>query len=91
MDQDKASLEEASGCGIVFQPMAEPTVPDGFRDDLYGFEFQTDDAPGLVAEFTSLLGNFGILTLGHTGERRVVPGLTPLVQAVQRFVVMLPR
>jgi len=91
MDQDKESLKEASGCGVVFQPMQEPTVPDGFQEDLYGFEILADDAPGLMAEFTRLLDRFGILIVGHTGERKVVPGLTTLVQAGQRFVVMLPR
>ncbi len=90
MERDKDKLKLESGVGVVFQPMNEPTVPVGFQDDLYGFDVITDDAPGLVAELTRLAEEFGLLLVGHTGELRVVPGLTPLVQAGQKFVVMLP-
>ncbi|MCH9001015.1 MAG: hypothetical protein IIC02_00455 [Planctomycetes bacterium] len=90
MEREKEKLEFASGVGVVFQPMNEPTVPEGFQDGLYGFDVITDDAPGLVAKLTRLAEEFGLLLVGHTGELRVVPGLTPLVQAGQKFVVMLP-
>ncbi len=90
MERDKEMLKVANGVGVVFQPMNEPTVPTGFQNDLYGFDVITDDAPGLVAELTRLAEEFGLLLVGHTGELRVVPGLTPLVQAGQKFVVMLP-
>ena len=90
MEREKEQLEFASGVGVVFQPMNEPTVPEGFQDGLYGFDVITDDAPGLVAKLTHLAEEFGLLLVGHTGELRVVPGLTPLVQAGQKFVVMLP-
>ncbi len=90
MERDKEKLKLESGVGVVFQPMNEPTVPVGFQDDLYGFDVITDDAPGLVAELTRLAEEFGLLLVGHTGELRVVGGLTPLVQAGQKFVVMLP-
>ena len=90
MEREKEKLEFASGVGVVFQPMNEPTVPEGFQDGLYGFDVITDDAPGLVAKLTHLAEEFGLLLVGHTGELRVVPGLTPLVQAGQKFVVMLP-
>ena len=91
MEREKQKLESASGVGVVFQPMNEPTVPEGFQDDLYGFDVITDDAPGLVAKLTRLVEEFELLLVGHTGELRVVPGLTPLVQAGQKFVVMLPQ
>ena len=90
MDRDKEDLRKASNCGVVFQPVKQPTVPDGFQEDLYGFDIMTDDAPGLVAELTSLVGTYGMMIVGHTGERRVVPGPKPLVQAGQKFVVLLP-
>lgn len=90
MEREKEKLEFASGVGVVFQPMNEPTVPEGYQDDLYGFDVITDDAPGLVAKLTRLAEEFGLLLVGHTGELRVVGGLTPLVQAGQKFVVMLP-
>ncbi len=90
MEREKEKLKHASGVGVVFQPMNEPTVPEGFQDDLYGFDVITDDAPGLVAKLTRLADEFGLLLVGHTGELRVVGGLTPLVQAGQKFVVMLP-
>ncbi len=90
MEREKEKLKHTSGVGVVFQPMNEPTVPEGFQDDLYGFDVITDDAPGLVAKLTRLADEFGLLLVGHTGELRVVGGLTPLVQAGQKFVVMLP-
>ncbi len=90
MDRDIEGLRAASGCGVVFQPMQEPTVPGGFQADLHGFEIVTDDVSGLIAELTLLVEEYGMLLVGHTGERRVVSGLTPLVQAGQKFVVMLP-
>jgi len=90
MNRDKESLKAATGCGVVFQPMHQPTVPDGFQNDLYGFDIVTDDAPGLIAELTGLVSEFGMMVVGHTGERRVVPGPRPVVQGGQKFVVMLP-
>ena len=90
MDQDKDALKTASGCGVVFQPMKQPTVPEGFQGTLHGFDIVTDDAPGLVAEITGLLAESGVLVVGHTGERRVVPGPRSQVQAGQKYVVMLP-
>ena len=90
MDHDKEHLKQASGCGVVFQPMQQPIVPGGFKEDLYGFDLVTDDAPGLIAEITKLLEAYGMLVVGHSGERRVVGGLTPLAQAGQKYVVMLP-
>jgi glycine cleavage system regulatory protein len=91
MDQDRELLKKESGCGVVFQPMHQPTVPAGFQEDLHGFDIVTDDAPGLLAELTDLIGSFGLLIVGHTGERRMVPGPRPLYQSGQKFVVMLPR
>ena len=90
MDRDKEQLKEASGSGVVFQPMEQPIVPDGFMKELYGFDIVTDDRPGLIAEITKLVATYGILVVGHTGERRVIDGLTPLVQAGQKYIVMLP-
>ena len=90
MDADKTKLKEASRCGVVFQPMHQPTVPDGFQPDLHGFDIVTDDATGLVAEITELLADFGMMVVGHTGERRTVPGPTPKNQSGQKFVLMLP-
>jgi glycine cleavage system regulatory protein len=90
MDLDKKCLEQATGCGVVFQPTTLPTVPEGFQEDLFGFDILTDDTPGLIAELTGLIGNFGILIVGHTGERSATPGPTPLFQARQKFVLMLP-
>jgi glycine cleavage system regulatory protein len=90
MEQDKEALKTASGCGVVFQPMQQPTVPEGYQGTLHGFDIVTDDSPGLVAEITGLLAEFGVLIVGHTGERRVVPGPRSLVHAGQKYVVMLP-
>ncbi len=90
MDHDKEGLKQETGCGIVFQPMKQPTVPGGFQDDLFGFDIVTNDAPGLVADITGLIGEFGMLIVGHTGERRLVPGPRHAVQAGQKFVVMIP-
>jgi glycine cleavage system regulatory protein len=90
MDAEKENLKKASGCGVVFQPMKDPTVPEGFQEELHGFDILTDDAIGLIAEITELLAESGLLVVGHTGERRVVPGPNPLVQSGQKFVVMLP-
>lgn len=90
MDRDKDQLKKASGCGVVFQPMNEPTIPDGFQDDLYGFDIVTDDAIGVIAEVTSLLDQFGMTIIGHTGERRVMPGPRRKTKAGQKFVVLLP-
>lgn len=85
-----AALKQASGCGVVFQPMKEPTVPPGFREELYGFDVITNDAVGLVAELSDLVARFGMMLVGHTGERRVIPGPRRQVKAGQKFVVMLP-
>lgn len=90
MEQDKDALKTASGCGVVFQPMKQPTVPEGYQGTLHGFDIVSDDSPGLVAEITSLLAGFGILIVGHTGERRIVPGPRTRYQAGQKYVVMLP-
>jgi len=90
MDRDKEHLKKESRCGVVFQPMSQPTIPDGFQEDLYGFDIVTDDAVGLIAELTSLVTGFGMIVVGHTGERRVVPGPRRHVQAGQKFVVILP-
>ncbi|MBI4717372.1 MAG: hypothetical protein HY763_06180 [Planctomycetes bacterium] len=91
MDRDKASLKDATGCGVVFQPMQQPTVPYGFQEDLYGFDIVTDDAVGLLAELTKVVADFGLLIVGHTGERRVVPGPRGGAQSGQKFVVLLPQ
>ncbi len=90
MERETEYLKALTGCGVVFQPMKEATIPEGFRPDLYGFDIVTDDTRGLVAELTALMNGFGMLLVGHTGERRVVPGLTPLIQAGQKCVVTLP-
>lgn len=90
MERDKESLKNATGCGVVFQPMHQPTVPDGFQADLYGFDIVTEDAPGIIAELTDLVAGFGMLLVGHTGERRTIPGPRPRVEGGQKFVVMLP-
>ena len=66
------------------------TVPGGFQDELHGFDILTDDAPGLIAELTTLMAKFGILIIGHTGERLVLPGPRVQIKAGQKFVVMLP-
>jgi glycine cleavage system regulatory protein len=90
MEKEKEELKAASGCGVVFQPMKEPTVPPGFRAELHGFDIVTDDAPGLVAEVTGLLQQYGVLIVGHTGERRSIPGPRTKAQGGQKYVVMLP-
>ncbi len=90
MDADKDGLKKESGCGVVFQPMKEPTVPDGFQPSLYGFDVITDDRPGLIAEITGLLDSFGMITVSHTGERRLVPGPRRQIQSGQKYVVMIP-
>jgi len=90
MDRDKEQLKKISGCGVVFQPMREPTVPPGFRPELYGFDVVTKDAVGLVAQLTALLDEYGMLLVGHTGERRLIPGPRSVYEAGQKFVVMLP-
>lgn len=90
MDADKEQLKSASGCGVVFQPMRQPTVPDGFQHDLHGFDILSDDAPGMIAEITGLLAEYRILIVGHTGERRTLPGPRGQVQAGQKYIVMLP-
>lgn len=90
MAKDIDRLKKASGCGVVFQPMREPTVPGGFQEDLYGFDIVTDDAVGIIAELTGLVAEFGMMIVGHTGERRVIPGPVTKVQGGQKYVVMLP-
>lgn len=90
MDADKEQLKAASGCGVVFQPMRQPIVPDGFQPDLHGFDILSDDAPGMIAEITGLLADYRVLIVGHTGERRTLPGPRGQVQAGQKYVVMLP-
>jgi len=90
MDQDKNQLKKKSGCGVVFQPMNNPTVPDGYQPDLHGFDIISDDAVGVIAEITEMLSEFNVLIVGHTGERQVMPGPRRIVQAGQKYVVMLP-
>ena len=90
MEADRHELKKASGCAVVFQPMKEPTVPEGFQETLYGFDILTDDEVGIIAEITHLVGSFGMLIVGHTGERRVVPGPRRQVQAGQKYIAMLP-
>lgn len=90
MADDTPNLKEASGCGVVFQPMHAPTVPAGFKDELYGFDIVTEDQPGIVAEITALLAKFGMMIVGHTGERRVAAGPIPKIEGGQKYVVMLP-
>ncbi len=90
MDQDKDDLKKKSGCGVVFQPMNNPTVPDGYQPDLHGFDIVCDDAIGVITEITELLAEFHVLIVGHTGERHVMPGPRRKVQAGQKYVVMLP-
>jgi len=91
MDRDKEQLRKQSGCGVVFQPMNSPTIPDGFQDDLHGFDVVTDDKPGIIADLTSLLAEFGVLIVGHTGERFREKGPQPRARAGQKYAVMLPR
>ena len=86
----KASLKEATGCSVVFQPMRQPTIPDDFEQVLYGLDIATDDNSGLLAELTELLEAHGIMIVGHTGEQRVIPGPKPLVQSGQKLIVLLP-
>lgn len=62
-------------------PRADPTG---------GHAVVLQDAPGLVAELTELLATFGMLIVGHTGERRRVPGPVAKYQSGQKFIVMLP-
>lgn len=90
MAADKQSLAQSTNCGVVFQPMNQPTVPPGFREDLYGFDLVSDDAAGIVADITHLLEKHGLLIVGHTGERRVIPGPRRKVQAGQKYIVMVP-
>lgn len=85
-----AALKKATGCAVVFQPMREPTVPEGFQEDLYGFDIVTDDAVGIIADLTSLLDEHGAFIVGHTGERRLIPGPRREIKAGQKYVVMLP-
>lgn len=91
MNKDTAELKKATNCGVVFQPMHNPTVPDDYHADLYGFDLITDDAVGLIVEATELVATFGILVVGHTGERRILPGPRRQIQSGQKFVVMLPK
>jgi hypothetical protein len=90
MEADKAHLKKASGCAVVFQPMQQPTVPPGFQEELYGFDIVTDDAVGLIAELTRLVATFKMFIVGHTGERRVIPGPRRQTQAGQKYVVLIP-
>lgn len=90
MEAEKDQLKLQPGSGVVFQPMKEATVPPGYQEDLYGFDIVTDDAPGIVAELTGLTAEFGMLIVGHTGERRAKPGPGGKFQGGQKFIVMLP-
>ena len=90
MDADKGKLKTTSQCGVVFQPMKESTVPEGFEPELHGFDVVLEDAPGLIAEMTDLLASFGMLIVGHTGERRRIPGPAARFEGGQKYIVMLP-
>lgn len=91
MEREKDELKsQTKDLGVVFQPMKEPTVPPGFKEDLYGVDIVTDDAPGIIVELTALLADFEMLIVGHTGERRIQPGPRPKAVAGQKFIVMLP-
>lgn len=90
MSKNIGKLKEACGGGAVFQPMNQPIVPDGYQDDLHGFDMVTDDAVGLIAEVTALVASYGMMIIGHTGERQIVPGPRQQVQSGQKFIVMLP-
>lgn len=91
MGADIERLKKESRCGVVFQPMKEPTIPAGYQHDLQGFDIVTDDAPGLIVELTALAHAFGMMIVGHTGERRIVPGPQRRYEAGQKFVVLLPQ
>lgn len=90
MDEDKETLKKNTGCGVLFQPMNEPTVPDGFQEGLFGFEIVTDDATGVIAEITKMLAEIGVVIVGHTGERGAIPGPIRKVRARQKYVIILP-
>lgn len=91
MERDKDELKaQTRDMGVVFQPMKEPTIPPGYQEDLYGVDIVTDDAPGLIAELTGLIAEFGMLIVGHTGERRILPGPRPKAVGGQKVIVMLP-
>lgn len=91
MERDKDELKaQTKDMGVVFQPMKEPTIPPGYQEDLYGVDIVTDDAPGLIAELTGLIAEFGMLIVGHTGERRILPGPRPKAVGGQKVIVMLP-
>ncbi len=90
MDADKGILRRETACDVVFQPLREPTVPEGFQKALHGFNIVTEDAPGLIAELTLMIERFGMLIVGHTGERRVVSEPIRIIEAGQNFVIMLP-
>jgi len=90
MRRESPKLKKITNCGVVFQPMHNPMIPEEFLPDLYGFDIITDDATGLLAEVTELVAGYGILVVGHTGERRKLPGPRRQVQFGQKFVVMVP-
>ncbi len=91
MEREKDELRQhTKDLGVVFQPMKEPTIPPGYQEDLYGVDIVTDDAPGLIAELTGLVAEFGMLIVGHTGERRILPGPRPKAVGGQKIIVMLP-
>jgi len=91
MNEDKMLLRDKSGCNVKFQPMSQPTVPPGYQELLHGMDIVTEDAVGLIAAMTKLFAEHGVFVVGHTGERRVVPGPRPRVEFGQKYVVMLPR
>ena len=90
MTKDTPKLKEITGCGVVFQPMNNPPVPEGYQPDLYGFDIVTDDARGLIADVAAVVTEFNLLIVGHTGERRSVPGPRHKIQSGQKYVVHLP-
>jgi len=90
MEQNKTELKKSSGCAVVFQAMKEPTIPDGYQSELYGFDIVTDDAVGLIAELTTLVADFGMMIVGHSGERKIMPGPRRQIQAGQKYIVVLP-
>jgi hypothetical protein len=90
MEQDRGQLKKASGCAVVFQPMKDSTIPPDFQQELYGFDIVTDDAVGLIAELTALVNEFGMMIVGQTGERKIMPGPRRQIQAGQKYIVVLP-
>jgi len=90
MEADREQLKKDTGCGVVFQPMQNPTVPEGYRDELFGFDIVTEDKSGLVVELTEMVERHGMMIVGHTGERRHAPGPRGVYESGQKVVVVVP-